>query len=243
MKMLCIAAVVATLTLPALAGTDELPFGPGEKLIYSVSYGDTKAGICVMKVVKQVTYEGHLCLKLVMELRSSTAFSDFFYVKDDIESLFDVSNLGTRRYEKHLVEGDYTADETLYYDQEDHTITREGDVLDGVVASGCDALAAFYHVRAQDIRIGGALSFPYADATRNETVQVKVIRKETVTVPAGTFECYLVQPLLDEETGIFRQRGQVYIWVSADEYKIPVKITGLTWFGEVRCELEEFIQG
>jgi hypothetical protein len=243
MKKTALLTALVALALPALAATDDLPFAPGEKLIYSVSYGDTKAGICVMKVVKQVTYEGHLCLKLVMELRSSTAFSDFFYVKDDIESLFDVGLLGTRRYEKHLVEGDYAADEVLYYDQEDHSITREGDVRDGIIASGCDALAAFYHVRAQDIRVGGELSFPYADATRNETVTVKVIKKETVTVPAGTFECFLVQPMLEEETGIFRQHGQVYIWVSADEYKIPVKITGLTWFGEVRCELEEFIQG
>jgi hypothetical protein len=243
MKKLCILAVAASAVLPVLAATDELPFAPGEKLIYSVSYGDTKAGICVMKVVKRVTYEGRLCLKLVMELRSSTAFSDFFYVKDDIESLFDVGVLGTRRYEKHLVEGDYAADEVLYYDQEAHTITREGDVREGIVASGCDALAAFYHVRAQDIAVGGELSFPYADATRNEVVQVKVIKRETITVPAGTFECFLVQPMLEEETGIFRQHGQVYIWVSADEHKIPVKITGLTWFGEVRCELEEFIQG
>ncbi|OGD78945.1 MAG: hypothetical protein A2Y64_02140 [Candidatus Coatesbacteria bacterium RBG_13_66_14] len=243
MKMLCIVAVVLSLALPALAATDDLPFAPGEKLIYSVSYGDTKAGICVMKVVKRVTYEGHTCLKLVMELRSSTAFSDFFYVKDDIESLFDVSVLGTRRYEKHLVEGDYATDEILYYDQENHTITREGDVREGIIAGGCDALAAFYHVRTQDIKVGGELSFPYADATRNEVVKVKVIKKETVTVPAGTFECFLVQPMLEEETGIFRQQGQVFIWVSADEFKIPVKITGLTWFGEVRCELEEFIQG
>jgi hypothetical protein len=243
MKKLLIAVYLAALALPVLAGADELPFAPGEKLIYSVSYGDTKAGICVMKVVKKVTYQGDLCLKLVMELRSSTAFSDFFYVKDDIESLFDVELLGTRRYEKHLIEGDYAADEVLYYDQDAHTITREGDVLEGIVAGGCDALSAFYHVRAQDIRVGGELSFPYADSTRNEVVRVDVLKKETVTVPAGTFECFLVQPLLEEETGIFRQHGQVYIWVSADEYKIPVKITGLTWFGEVRCELEEFIKG
>ena len=192
MKRLAI-VLAAALALPVIAGVDDLPFAPGEKLIYSVSYGDTKAGICVMKVVKQVTYQGRLCYKLVMELRSSTAFSDFFYVKDDIESLFDVELLATRRYEKHLIEGDYAADEVLYYDQEKHTITREGDVREGIVASGCDALAAFYHVRAQDIQVDGELSFPYADATRNEVVRVKVMRKETVTVPAGTFEAFKIE--------------------------------------------------
>lgn len=243
MKKPIVILALAALAIPVLAGADDLPFAPGEKLIYSVSYGDTKAGICVMKVVKQVTYQGRLCLKLIMELRSSTAFSDFFYVKDDIESLFDVEILGARRYEKHLIEGDYVADEVLYYDQEEHTITREGDVREGIVASGCDGLAAFYHVRAQDFHVGGELSFPYADGTRNEIVRIEVLRKETITVPAGTFECYLVQPLLEEETGIFRQQGKIFIWVSADEYQIPVKITGITWFGEVRCELEEFIKG
>ncbi len=242
--ILITALFLLTAVQPILAvDIDDLPFSPGEKLIFSVSYGDTMAGLCVMEVEKWVRYEGTKCLKLTMRLNSSTAFSDFFFVQDKFESLYDPEVNGTRRYEKQIIEGDYTASGVIYYDQEAHTITQEGTVIENVIASGCDSLAAFYHVRTQDISVGSSLSFPYADTLRNELITVDVLAKETVTVPAGTFECYKVIPRLDEETGIFRRSGQVILWVTADEYKIPVKITGVTWFGNVEALLEKYTLG
>ncbi len=227
---------------PALAADiDELPYGVGEKLIYSVNYEDTMAGVCVMSVDKLVRYQGKEVFKLTMKIDSSTAFSDFFYVKDRMESLFDPVDLATLRYEKHLIEDTYTADEVLYYDQDANTITSATQVRTGIVANGCDALAAFYHVRAQDVHEGASLSYPYADATRNEIVRITVLGRETITVPAGTFDCYKLRPELNEETGIFKENGTLYIWVSADEHQLPIQIVGNTWFGKIHATLERYV--
>lgn len=237
----------------APAAADELPFNVGEKLIFSASYGDTMAGIAVLHVEKWVRYQGRDALKLTMKLDSSAAFSDFFYVQDRIETIFDPETRASLRYEKRLLEGDYVEQEVLYYDQEAHTITSAADVRTGIVPGGCDTLAVAYNVRFAEMTVGGSFTFPYADATRNETVTVRVLDKETVSVPAGTFECYKLLPelrpeseLLDgegEEYKLSRVHGEVYIWVTADERKLPVKIVGKTWFGEVVAQLEAYHPG
>ena len=241
MKKSTLAGVLLLSLLIALPAVAELPYGVGEKLIYSVSYEDTMAGVCVMRVEKLVRYQGTEALKLTMDIDSSAAFSDFFYVKDRMESLFDPERLASLRYEKHLIEDTYTADEVLYYDQEANTITSATKVRNGIVANGCDALAAFYHVRAHDIHEGADLSYPYADATRNEIVEITVLGRETITVPAGTFDCYKLRPELQEETGIFKEEGTLYIWVSADEHQLPIQIVGNTWFGKIHARLERYV--
>lgn len=236
--------LLLALIVPTAASTlDELPYRVGERLIFSVSYEDTMAGVCVMSVERLVRYQGTEALKLTMKIDSSAAFSDFFYVKNRFESLFDPRRLATLRYEKHLIEDTFTASEVLYYNPEARTITSATRVRDNIVANGCDALSAFYHVRAQRIHQGATLSFPYADGSRNDVVRVTVLGKERITVPAGTFDTYKLRPELNERTGIFREDGTLYIWVSADEHQLPVRLVGNTWFGTITVNLERYVLG
>ncbi len=40
--------------------------------------------------------------------------------------------------------------------------------------------------------------------------------KEKVTVPAGTYDCVVVEPMLNETEGIFRQSGRIWIYMTDD---------------------------
>lgn len=247
----CILLLLAS--LPGSVVADDMPFNVGEKLILSASYGDIMAGVAVLEVEKWVRYQGRDVLKLTMKLDSSSAFSDFFYVQDRVETLFDPELRASLRYEKNLLEGDYVEKEILYFDHDARTITSAADVRTGIVHGGCDTLAVAYNIRFNDMSVGSSFTFPYADATRNETVTVDVVAKETVTVPAGTFECYKLVPDLrpesevlndeGEEYKLSRVHGKIYIWVTVDERHLPVKVVGQSWFGEVVAQLEAYDPG
>ncbi len=252
-RILTTSLLVVLLCTAGTALADDMPFNVGEKIILSASYGDIMAGVAVLKVEKWVRYQGRDVLKLTMKLDSSSAFSDFFYVQDRVESLFDPELQASLRYEKNLLEGDYVEKEILYYDHEAHTITSAADVRTGIVHGGCDTLAVAYNIRYNEMSVGSSFTFPYADATRNENVTVDVVAREMVTVPAGTFECFKLVPDLrpesevledeGEEYKLSRVHGKIYVWVTADERRIPVKIVGRSWFGEVVAQLEAYHPG
>jgi hypothetical protein len=67
-------------------------------------------------------------------------------------------------------------------------------------------------------------------------VEVQVLKKERVSVPAGTFDTVVVKPILKSE-GIFLRKGDVYIWLTDDDKKIPVKMKSKVKVGAINAVL------
>ena len=55
-------------------------------------------------------------------------------------------------------------------------------------------------------------------------VIVKVLRKETVTVPAGTFNTLVVQPTITNAGGLFGQGGKAEVYVTDDAHRTVVML-------------------
>lgn len=73
-------------------------------------------------------------------------------------------------------------------------------------------------------------------------LKIIVHAKEKVTVPAGVFSCYKVEPLLQSE-GIFRQKGRLIIWLTDDNHRLPVKMTSKISIGNIGTNLETYTLG
>jgi len=57
-------------------------------------------------------------------------------------------------------------------------------------------------------------------------------------VPAGTFDCIVVEPALKFE-GLFQQKGKVTIWLTDDEHRVPVLIKTQIVIGTIDIVLRE----
>ncbi len=99
-----------------------------------------------------------------------------------------------------------------------------------------DPLSAFYVVRWYDLVVGASVYVPMFDSKRVWDVEVKVLRKERIEVPAGTFDTVLIQPLMKSD-GIFSRKGKMYIWLTDDEKRIPVRLKSKVKIGSVYAEL------
>jgi hypothetical protein len=67
----------------------------------------------------------------------------------------------------------------------------------------------------------------------------KIIRKETIEVPGGRFETYLIEPELKDIGGVFKKSkdAKIQLWVTADERRLPVKIASKVSVGSFVGEL------
>jgi hypothetical protein len=71
---------------------------------------------------------------------------------------------------------------------------------------------------------------------------VRVVRRENVEVPAGTFRCLVVEPLL-KSAGLFKQEGSLTIWLTDDARRMPVLMKSKVAVGSIAAELESFRMG
>jgi len=233
-------AVGLVLVLIIVGMATAAPFNVGERLVFTISWTNViEAGVAVMEVVDTITFNGHECYHMVSTTESAPVFSSFFYVKDRIDVYFDVDTYASLKYEKHLREGDYQNDVVVYYDPDNKLVAREEKLI-RTLENAMDVMTAFYWVRSQDLTVGNTFYFNHCDGKTSKTIDVKVLKTETVTVPAGTFDCICVEPNLAETEGIFKQSGRIWIWLTNDSKHMPVLMKSSIAIGDINARLASY---
>ena len=70
-------------------------------------------------------------------------------------------------------------------------------------------------------------------------VRLRVLRKERVTVPAGTYNAIVVQPIIKTK-GIFSEKGQAEVWLSDDSSRILLQVKSKLSFGSLNLYLKSY---
>jgi hypothetical protein len=213
-------------------------FGVGEKLVFGVQYSLVKAGEATLEIRNIVDFNGSPCYRIISDARTNSFFSAFFKVRDRFESYMDTTSLYSLRYEKHLREGRFKRDEKVVFDQAAHTATYEDKTV-AIAPRTQDVLSALYYMRTLPLEVGQAVSFANHTDGKNYPLVVKVLRRERVTVDAGTFDCLVVEPIL-RGPAIFSQKGRLTVWVTDDRYRMPVLMKSKVIIGHVSAVLQEY---
>ncbi len=226
-------------------------FRPGEKLSFVIRYGFIKAGNASMEVKDTVSVNGRTAYQIVSKARSNGTFDLFFKVRDTVKSVLDAQGLFSWRFNKKLREGSYKFDLRVdynqhfgnadvemirYEDNEPLTIREKKEFTLETPPYVLDILASFYFVRAQDLRIGMPVYMSNHDNEKVYDLKVIVQKRETIEVDAGKFRCIAVQPKLKGEA-IFKQKGELWVWLTDDQYKIPVQLKSAVFVGSITTEL------
>jgi hypothetical protein len=215
-------------------------FGAGEYLKFEVSYLGVTAGWAVLSV-KDTMYRGRKCHRVDFALDSTPFFDLFYKVADRYTTMIDSGGLFPWRFEQHIREGGYRKDFTAEFDQVRHIAsTSEGSHL--IPPYVQDMMSAFYYSRSVDFsgfREGQKLHVQnfYKDSTYE--LDVKFRGRQTIEVGAGRFRCIVIEPLA-REGGLFRSEGKLYIWLTDDGRKMPVRVSTRIAIGSVESELLEY---
>jgi len=219
-----------------------VPFGLGEKLVFSIDYGPVNAGEGTLEVKRLVDSDGHVCYEIESEAKSNRFFSTFYKVRDKVISHIDLYTQYSRYFSKRLREGTYRKHVSYRFDQSSGKVYyADGKDFDTIPGSH-DVLSAFYYVRSLDLVPGRDVDILTHSSEKNYDLRVIIHRRETITVPAGTFDCFVVEPVLKGE-GLFKQEGKLTVWLTADEHRIPVLMKTKVPVGSIDASLQEYRLG
>ncbi len=236
-----LALLVGLVALASASGATErdsssVPFGPGEMLTYNLKWEFIKGGEARMSVSE---HRRDSTLLDINSLAWSTGIVDMFYtVRDTIVSTIDRDTLWPVRFEKRQHEGSYHRDSTYVFDQSAGVIHRGG----GSFACSTrvhDILSVLYRVRTYELDVGRSFSTTVYEGGKLYSARVEVLRRERVTVPAGTFDCIVAEPILKSDA-IFKQKGRLWIWFTDDDRRIPVLMASEVPVGEITAELTAY---
>ena len=220
---------------------ENVAFGVNEKFSFDINYGFVNAGTANMEVVRLIDYKKRPCYQIVTTANSNSFFSTFYKVEDKIESIVDAIGIFSWRFEKKLKEGSYRSDRMYEFDQKNNKVFYNEDTL--VVPSQVqDAISVLYYIRTQDLKVGETIRVDNFTDGKLYPLEVDILKKETITVKAGTFDCIVVEPL-QKGVGVFKNEGKLKVWLTDDRLKMPVQMKSKVIVGSITAELTDFQLG
>ncbi len=229
-------------TAPALRTVKNDAFGFGERLDYKVKYSFITAGEGYFHILpKPLVRNGRECYDIRFQVNSLKSLEWIYKVKDNYRTVLDVQGIFPWEFEQNVREGNYKRDFTAWFDPLMNKAFADNKTYD--VPPNChDIVSAFYYVRTLNLGAMKKGSVFYLQNFFGDQVYklgIKIVGKQTVEVEAGTFNCVIIEPLV-VEGGLFKSEGQILIWITDDDRKIPVKVYTKILIGNVSAELVKY---
>jgi len=220
-----------------------VPFGPGEHMSYKISLGILgKVGNGSIEVAELDTLFSRPVYKLRMLIKGKKLMAE---VNDDYQSWFDAERLISLRFYQNIHEVNYKRLRTLDFDLAAGKWRRLEKEEEGPLASRepLDDLSFLYFVRTLPLEVGKEYTFNRYFKEDGNPVRIRVLRRETITVPAGKFNTIVVQPII-QTTGLFGEGGKAEVFFTDDEARIPVQIKSkVKLIGSLNMELQSYTPG
>jgi hypothetical protein len=229
----------ATLASSAVAA---VPFGPGEKMTYRVTYGILgRRGTASTEVRGIETVRGNRTYHLDFKLKGGALG---FSLDDQQESWLDVSRLFSHRFKQDLNQTRYERLRTLDFYPAERVWRRVEKVDSGPLATDMplDDVSFLYWSRTLPFELGRTYEFKRYYKDEGNPVILKVVRRETVKVPAGTFNTIVVQPLI-KTSGLFGDGGKAEVYYTDDERRLIVLVKTRMSIGTMQMQLEQYTPG
>lgn len=220
-----------------------VPFGLGERLTYKVTLGVFGGvGNGAMEVLELDTIHGRPTYRLRFTLNGGVLFAK---VDDTLQSWLDVSDLISRRFEQNQKEVNYERHRTFDFFPEQGIWKRLENGQTGELATPepLDDVSFIYFIRTIPLEVGKTYTFDRYYKDSGNPVIVKVLRKETVTVPAGTFETVVVRPIIKTK-GLFSEGGEAEVYFTDDHRRLIVQMKSkVPVIGSLGLQLESYMPG
>jgi len=217
---------------------NSLPFRVGETLNYIAKFNFIPAGTATLKVVSLDTVNNIPSFHIQYSARTGSLADKLFKIRDQVDSWIDEKGLFIHCQVKTIRQGNYRkySNTKLFYADSFAIVNNDSIPISGTVF---DPYSLFYYLRTIPLILGETLNMITFDNGSLTDFQLRVDKRESLSGPAGTFKCLVINPFKDGKT-LLKNEGAMTIWFSDDARRIPVQILVKLKYGTMKLKLKSF---
>ncbi|MDD9887776.1 MAG: DUF3108 domain-containing protein [Candidatus Marinimicrobia bacterium] len=221
----------------SLTMAEDVPFKVGESLKYSAEFNMVPVGVAELNVTAIESINNIEAYHVYFSARTRGLADQLFKIRDRIDIWMDKSELFTHRLKKDINEGSYHKKIDVKFDYDQSIAKTETKEVE-IDFKARDSFSMFYYLRTIPLIENKVMSFSSYEGRRIVHYNLQMTGKETVRTPLGTMSCKVVRPFR-EGKNLFKNQGDMQIWISDDERRLPVKIQIKMKFGSMTLLLKK----
>ena len=216
-------------------------FQAGEVLQYKLKYGFITAAEATIKVANSdLKFNGKPTYRLNVDAHTSGTFDVFYKIRDRYDSYIDKDTLTPYFYQENIREGGYRRNDKARFTQSTRKVVSNRGTFTGPTNQTFDLVSAYYFARSLDIskmKIGDKFALNYFLGDEINQLQIEYIGKEVVKSKLGSIRCLKFSPSI-QPGRIFRKDSRLYLWITDDGNRVPVKAQVEILVGAVTMEIK-----
>lgn len=230
------------------------PFKVGEKVVHSVSYFGTTAGILTFSVRPFLEVNHRKSYNFQVDIKSSRLFSSFYSVEDKVETYVDYETLVPHVFKLDIKESGQLKQAQSFFDQQslkanywENKYTEKGGHEEKkltweILPYSQNAFSAIFYMRLFKWNVGKEYVFRVSDDEKNIVFRGKALEKVTLETDAGKFEAIKIRAEIVSR-GALTQTGDLFLWLSNDEHKYVLRIEAKIKIGTLVSEITSLDPG
>jgi hypothetical protein len=237
-----LAAGVMAATVLLAAGPEQspLPFRPGERLTYNVTWSVFQAGQVAALLQQSGSDPGDY--QIVTTAQSHGIVSTIYKLDDEYRSLLNPQTMCSGGISKRVVEGRRRKQTEIVFDSsrklailDERNLAKDGEPPkhneEPIPPCVQDVVSAFYYLRAQPMRVGDRIEVPVNDGSKTTMVTVEVQAREQIETAFGQRYAFRVEPAVFGPGSVYKRKGRMLIWFSDDNQRLPLRIKAMLSVG------------
>lgn len=229
------------------------PFRVGQKASMNVAFSGISAGTVELRVNPFLEVNGERAYHFSTHAKSNSLFSFFYSVDDWAETYVRYRDFLPLSFAVHVNESRQVGEVRSYFDWQsmtakywEKTIRRgkkkEKNLSWEILPQAQNVISAFFFLRLLPYEPGKKMVFRVADEGKNIAVHMETAGKERVKTDAGEFDAFLTKVRF-EYNGVFKQTGDVSVWIIDDEYRHIARLEAKIKLGTMSLSLREIVNG
>jgi len=240
------AAMLSLLLVGTAFAQTDIPFGPGEKLTYEIYWTLVHAGDAELEVMPDTEMGGEPARHYRATAKTVPWVDKIYKVRDTLESWTNMDVTYSLRYKKDQNEGSYHKDVDLVFNpgaglsfrwargKLQHILSQPANIF--------DPMSVLFSFRRENLQKSMTYTMNVSDGKKSVTGEAYVEDIEDVKTKIGTIKAFRIKLDIKHLSGVFKKSddAELYVWLSADERRIPVKVRSKVVVGSFYLELVDY---
>ena len=215
----------------------QTPFKIGESLQYHAEFNRVRVGEAELKVSAIEEISTIKSYHIIYVAKTKGLADRLFKIRDQIDIWIDKEGFFTHRLIKNINQGNYKNKVDVRFDY-NKSIAKTSTKEISIDFKSRDSFSLFYYLRTILLNENDIMSFSSFEGRRIVDYKLQIKGNEIIRTELGNITCTVIRPYQEGEN-LFKNQGDMQIWISNDEKRLPVKIQIKMKFGSMTLLLKK----